>query len=178
MTNLFFTMMITAAHSDNSRNQLTWIEKDKPKNNNKIRQHEKNKPIFQVLLSFFLIQPLFCSNNYHCDCHRRPLQRPPATHAASPLTPPSPLPHQLSSSSWWLKLLSAYTMLLPPTHRCYRHHHHDAAAFLNALLLQLKSCFCQASASAAKLAAAIMLLPLPPLPTSSNHRATTAYKIN
>jgi hypothetical protein len=42
----FFTTMVTAARSNNCRNQLTCIEKDKPKNNNKIRQHQKNKPIF------------------------------------------------------------------------------------------------------------------------------------
>jgi hypothetical protein len=41
LTNLFFATMVTAAHNDNGRNQLTCIEKDKPKNNNKIRQHEK-----------------------------------------------------------------------------------------------------------------------------------------
>jgi hypothetical protein len=52
-------MMVTAALSNNGRNQLTCIEKDKPKNNKKIRQHEKNKPIFQFLLSFFLVEPLF-----------------------------------------------------------------------------------------------------------------------
>ncbi len=69
-------------------------------------------------------------------------------------------------------------MLLPPMHCCYRHHHHDAATFPNVLLLQLKSCFRQASASTAKLAAAIMLPPPPPLPTSGNRRTTTAYKIN
>jgi hypothetical protein len=34
-------MMVTAARSDNDRNQLTCIEKGKPKNNNEIRQHEK-----------------------------------------------------------------------------------------------------------------------------------------
>ncbi len=51
--------MVMAAHSNNGRNQLTCIEKGKPKNNNKIRQHEKNKPIFQFPLSFFLVQPLF-----------------------------------------------------------------------------------------------------------------------
>ncbi len=73
LTNLFFTTMVTAACSDNGGNQLTCIEKDKPKNN-KISQHEKNKPIFKFLLSFFLVQPLFCSNNHHCDCHCRPLQ--------------------------------------------------------------------------------------------------------
>jgi hypothetical protein len=84
--------MVTAARSDNDRNQLTSLEKDEPKNNNKIRQHEKNKPIFQFLLSLFLVQPLFCSNNYHNNCHHCPLQQLPATHAASPLTPPSPLP--------------------------------------------------------------------------------------
>jgi hypothetical protein len=62
LTNLFFTTMVTAARCNNSRNQFICIEKDKPKNNNKKRQHEKNKPIFQFLLSFFLVQPLFCSN--------------------------------------------------------------------------------------------------------------------
>jgi hypothetical protein len=66
--------MVTAARGNNGRNQLTCIEIDKPKNNNKKRQHEKNKPIFQFILSFFLVQPLFCSNNHHCDCHHRPLQ--------------------------------------------------------------------------------------------------------
>jgi hypothetical protein len=98
--------MVTAARSKNGRNQFTCIEKDKQKNNNKIRQHEKNKHIFQFLLSFFLVQPLFCSNDHHCDCHHHPLQRLPATHAASPLTHPSPLPcnkgtinNQSSSSS-------------------------------------------------------------------------------
>ncbi len=89
MTNLIFTTMVTATRSNNGRNQSTCIEKGKPKNNNKIRQHEKNKSIFQFLLSFFLVQPLFCLNSHHCDCHCRPLQRPPATHAASPLPHPS-----------------------------------------------------------------------------------------
>jgi hypothetical protein len=84
--------MVTAAHSDNGRNELTCIEKDKPKNNNKIRQHEKNNPIYQSILSFFLVQPLFCSNNHHCNCHHHPLQQLPVMHAASPLAPPSPLP--------------------------------------------------------------------------------------
>ncbi len=157
--------MVTAACSDNGRNQLTSIEKDKPKNNNKIRQHEKNEPIFQFLLSLFLVQPLFCSNNHHCDCHHHPLQQLPATHAASPLTPPSPLPcnkrknnNQSSSSSWRSKLLSAHTILPPPTHCCCCRHHHAAAAFPNVLLLPLKLHFCQAAASAAKLATAALLL--------------------
>jgi hypothetical protein len=46
------------------------------------------------------------------------------------------------------------------------------------LLLWLKSCFRQAAVSAAKLATAIVLLLLPPLPTHGNRRTTTAYKIN
>ncbi len=147
--------MVIAACSDNGRNQLTCIEKDEPKNNNKIRQHEKNNPS-QFLLSFFLVQPLFFSNNHHCDCHHCSLQRPPATHAASPLTPPSPLPwnkgtinNQLSLSSWQLKLLSAHAILPMPTHLCCCCHHHAATAFLNALLLPLKLRFCHAAASAA-----------------------------
>ena len=89
LINLFFTTMVMAARSNNSRNQSACIEKGKPKNNNKIRQHEKNKPIFQFPLFFFLVQPLFCSNSHHCNCHCSPSQRPPAMHAASPLPPPS-----------------------------------------------------------------------------------------
>jgi hypothetical protein len=69
-------------------------------------------------------------------------------------------------------------MLPLPTHHCYRHHHHAAAAFQNALLLWLKLHFCQAAPSAAKLAAATVLPPLPPLPMRGTRRATTAYKIN
>ncbi len=160
--------MVTAARSNNGRNQLTCIEKDKPKNNNKIRQHEKNKPIFQFLLFFFLVQPLFFSNSHHCDCHHRPLQWLPAMHAASPLTHPSPLlcnkgtiNNQSSLSSWRLKLLSAHAILPLPTHHCCCCHHHAAATFPNALLLPLKLHFRQAAASAAKLGAATMLLPPP-----------------
>ncbi len=89
LTNLFLTTMITAARSNNGRNQLTCIEKGKPENNSKIRQHEKNKPIFQFPLFFFLVQPLFCSNSHHCNCHCRPSQQLPGMHAASPLPPPS-----------------------------------------------------------------------------------------
>jgi hypothetical protein len=51
-----------------------------------------------------------------------------------------------------------------------------AAAFPNALLLPLKLRFCQAAASAAKLAAATMLPPLPPLAPRGHRHATTAYK--
>jgi hypothetical protein len=81
--------MVTAAHSNNGRNQSTCIEKGKPKNNNKIRQHEKNKPIFHFPLSFFLVQSLFCSNSHHCNFHFCPSRQPPVMHAASPLPPPS-----------------------------------------------------------------------------------------
>ncbi len=176
--------MVTAARSDNGRNQLTCTEKDNQKNNNKIRQHEKNKPIYQFLLSLFLVQLLFCSNNHHCDCHHHPLQQLPATHAASPLTSPSPLPcnkgtnnNQSSSSLWWLKLLSAHAILPPPTHCCCYCHHHATTAFPNALLLPLKLHFCQAATSAAKLATAAMLPPPPPLLPHCQRRVTTAYKI-
>jgi hypothetical protein len=84
--------MVTTARSKNGKNQLTSIKKDKPKNKNKIRQHEKTNPSFNSFSPFFLVQPLFCSNNHHCNCHHCPFKQPPATHAASPLTPPSPLP--------------------------------------------------------------------------------------
>jgi hypothetical protein len=67
-------------------------------------------------------------------------------------------------------------MLPLPTLHC-RRHRHAASALSNMLLLPPKSRFCQAVASAAKLAAAAVLPPLlPPLPHC--HRcATTAYKI-
>jgi hypothetical protein len=68
-------------------------------------------------------------------------------------------------------------MLPPPTHCCYRCHHHAANVFPNALLLWLKSRFCQAAASAAKLATAIVLPLPPPLPMCGNRHTTTAYKI-
>jgi hypothetical protein len=68
-------------------------------------------------------------------------------------------------------------MLPLPMHRCCRRRHHAAAAFPNALLLPLKLRFCQAAASAAKLATATVLPPPPPLPMRGDHHATTAYKI-
>jgi hypothetical protein len=68
-------------------------------------------------------------------------------------------------------------MLPPPMHRCCHRHHHAATAYPNALLLPLKLCYGQAAASAAKLAAATVLLPLPSLPMRGNRYATTAYKI-
>jgi hypothetical protein len=45
--------MVTAAHSNDRRNQLTCIEKGKPKNNNKIRQHEKNQTHLSIPPLFF-----------------------------------------------------------------------------------------------------------------------------
>ncbi len=97
-------------------------------------------------------------------------------------SPPSPLPcnkgtinNQSSLSSCQFKLLSAYAMLLPPTHRCCRRHHHAAAAFPNTLLLLLKLRFCPTSTATL---AATTVLPLPPpLPPRGHYRATTAYKI-
>ncbi len=71
------------------RNQLTYIEKEKPKNNNIIRQHEKTNPSLNPPSLFPLSNPFFCSNSRHYDCHRRPTRRLPMTHAACPL-PPTP----------------------------------------------------------------------------------------
>jgi hypothetical protein len=78
-------MMITAANRDKGRNQMKCIEKRKPKNQNMIRQHEKNKPIFQYHLSFFLIillsihppppKPLSHIGGGECPFPLSPLQR-------------------------------------------------------------------------------------------------------
>ncbi len=53
------------------RNQLTCIEKGKPKNNNKIRQHEKTNPSFNSP-SPSSLSSLFCSKSCHCNCHCHP----------------------------------------------------------------------------------------------------------
>jgi hypothetical protein len=83
--------MVTAACSDNGRNQLTCIEKDKPKNNNKIRQHEK-KTSFNSLSPFSLFNPFFAQTitiaiviTVHCNDHQQCMQP-----ALSPPLPPSP----------------------------------------------------------------------------------------
>jgi hypothetical protein len=41
------------------RNQPTYIEKENPKNNNKIRQHEKTNPSLNSLSPFPLSNPFF-----------------------------------------------------------------------------------------------------------------------
>jgi hypothetical protein len=94
--------MVTAAHSNNGRNQSTCIEKGKPKNNNKIRQHEKNKPIFQFPLFFFSCptpfllkqSPLQLSSpsiamtaSNACDQPSPPSQQPAAEAAAATILP-------------------------------------------------------------------------------------------
>ncbi len=76
------------------RNQSTYIEKEKQKNNNKIRQHEKTNPSLNSPSPFPLSNPFFCSNSCHYDCHHHPTRRSPVTDAACPL----PLPPQTARS--------------------------------------------------------------------------------
>jgi hypothetical protein len=84
--------MLTAARSNNGRNQLTCIEKNKPKNNNKIRQHEKTNPSFNSFSPYSLFNPFFAQTitiviviTVHCkNCQRR--MQP----VLSPPFPPSP----------------------------------------------------------------------------------------
>ncbi len=71
------------------RNQSTYIEKEKPKNNNKIRQHEKTNPSLNSPSPFPLSNPFFCSNSRHYNCHRRPTWWLSVMHVACPL-PPTP----------------------------------------------------------------------------------------
>jgi hypothetical protein len=52
-------MMVTAACSNDNRNQSTCIEKGKPKNNNKIRQHEKTNQSFHFPCPFSLSNTFF-----------------------------------------------------------------------------------------------------------------------
>jgi hypothetical protein len=78
--------MVMAACSNNGRNQSTCIEKGKPKNNNKIRQHEKTNPPFISPSPFSLSYPFFAQTvtivifiAVHCnDCqqHMRPALSP------------------------------------------------------------------------------------------------------
>ncbi len=51
--------MVTAARSNNSRYQSACIEKGKPKNNNKIRQHKNKKTSFNSPSPFPLSNPFF-----------------------------------------------------------------------------------------------------------------------
>jgi hypothetical protein len=51
--------MVMVAHSENDRNQSTCIEKGKPKNNNKIRQHKKTNPSFKSPCPFSLSNTFF-----------------------------------------------------------------------------------------------------------------------
>jgi hypothetical protein len=97
LTNLFFTTMVTAAHSNNGRNQLNCIEKDKPKNNNKIRQHEKTNPSFNSFSPFSLSNPYFAQAitfaiviSVHRNDRQQRMQPAP-----SPPLPPSPINYHL-----------------------------------------------------------------------------------
>jgi hypothetical protein len=74
------------------RNQSTCIEEGKPKNNNKIRQHEKTNPSFNSLSPSPLSNPLFPSNSCNCDCHCCPSwQRQRRMRPALSPPPSSPL---------------------------------------------------------------------------------------
>jgi hypothetical protein len=74
------------------RNQSTCIEKDKPKNNNKIHQHEKTNPSSNSPSSFPLSNPFFAQTVaiaivivVHPDDHQqrmRPTLSPPQQPAA------------------------------------------------------------------------------------------------
>jgi hypothetical protein len=92
LTSIFFTMMVMAAHSNDGRNESTCIEKGKPKNNKKIRQHEKTNPSFNSPSPFPLSNPFFAQTDaiaiviaVHPDnCQRcmRPTLSPPQQPAA------------------------------------------------------------------------------------------------
>ncbi len=91
---------------DNKSINLHW--KEKPKNNNKIRQHEKTNPFLNSSSPFPLSNPFFFSNSCHYNCHRRPAQQSPVTHAACPLslTPHSP---QWRQWQWQFFMISQTT---------------------------------------------------------------------
>jgi hypothetical protein len=178
LTNLFFTTMVTAAHSNNGRNQLTCIEKDKPKNNNKIRQHEKKQTHLSIPSLLFLVQPVFCSNNHHCDCHRPSIATTAIDACSQPSPPPFLPPLSIIIVIVMIKIIisihhaaTSNALLLPLSPPCCRCISERAAA-------TAKLRFRQTATSAAKLAATTVLLLPPPLPMSGNRCATTAYKIN
>ncbi len=70
------------------RNQLIYIEKEKSKNNNKIRQHKKTNPSLNSPFPFPLSSPFFCSNICEYNCYCSPTWQRPVMHAACPLPPP------------------------------------------------------------------------------------------
>jgi hypothetical protein len=121
-------MMVTAAHSNIGRNQSTCIEKDKPKNNSKMRQHEKNKPVFQFLLSFFLVQPLFSSNNHHLQLLLLSITMTTSNAWSQPSSPPFPPPLSIIIVIRTIKIIisirhaaasNAPLLLLPPLCCCH-----------------------------------------------------------
>jgi hypothetical protein len=68
------------------RNQSTCIEKGKPKNNNKIRQHEKTNPSFNSPSPFLLSNPMFAQTvaiviviAVHPDDRQQPSPLPPSS---------------------------------------------------------------------------------------------------
>ncbi len=75
------------------RNQLTCIEKGKPKNNNKIRQHEKTNPSFNSPSPFPLFGPFFAQtvaiaivitvHPDNCQWRMRPALPPPPQQPAA-----------------------------------------------------------------------------------------------
>jgi hypothetical protein len=81
------------------RNQLTYTEKEKPKNNNKIKQHEKTNPSLNSPFPFPLSNSFFCSNSCHYDCHCCPTRQSPVTQVACPL-PPHPDSPQQRQRQW------------------------------------------------------------------------------
>ncbi len=87
------------------KNQSTYIEKEKTKNNNKIWQHEKTNPSLNSPSPFSMSNPFFCSNSCHYSCHRRPTRQSPVTHAACPL-PPTPDSLQQRQQQRWFFMIS------------------------------------------------------------------------
>ncbi len=119
--------MVTAAHSNNSRNQLTCIEKDEPKNNNKIRQHEKNKPIFQFLLSFFLVQPPFLLKQSPLRLTLPSIATTASNACSQPSPPPFPPPPSIIIVIMTIEIIistrhaaAANAPLVPPPPPCCR----------------------------------------------------------
>jgi hypothetical protein len=81
--------MVSAAHSNNGRNQLTCIHKDKPKNNNKIRQHEKKYPSFNSLSNPYFAQTITIAIVIAVHCNDRQRHMQPALSPPPFLPPPS-----------------------------------------------------------------------------------------
>jgi hypothetical protein len=127
--------MVTAAHSNNSRTQLTCIEKDKPKNNNKIRQHEKKQTHLSIPSLLFPCPTPILLKQLPLQLSLPSIATTTSDACSQPSHPPSPPPPSIIIIIVTIKIIisihhaatSNALLLPPPPPWCRRISKHAAA---------------------------------------------------